>query len=101
MNFVKCRNYETYNTRESKKEHKVKTKADEGKTEEEQQVPVPLVTRSNILLHSVFSNVEVYINNQQINNSNGLYMHKSYNSITFKEAISEYKGVFQHNEVHD
>ena len=44
-------------------------------------------------MHSIFSNVEVYINNQPIYNSNGLSAHKSYNSNNFKAAISEYKGV--------
>ena len=43
-------------------------------------------------MHSIFSNVEVYINNQQIYNSNGLYAHKSYISNNFKAAISEFKG---------
>ena len=43
-------------------------------------------------MHSIFSNVEVYINNQQIYNSNELYAHKSYISNNFKAAISEYKG---------
>ena len=40
-------------------------------------------------MHSIFSNVEVYINNQQIYNSNELYEHKSYISNNFKAAISE------------
>ena len=44
-------------------------------------------------MHSIFSNVQEYINNQQIYNSNGLYSHKSYTSNNFKAAISEYKGV--------
>ena len=44
-------------------------------------------------MHSIFSNVEVFINNQQIYNSNGLYAHKSYISNNLKAAISEYKGV--------
>ena len=44
-------------------------------------------------MHSIFSNVEVYINNQQIYNSNLLYAHKSYISNNFKATISEYKGV--------
>ena len=38
-------------------------------------------------MHSIFSNVEVYINNQQIYNSNGLNAHKSYISNNFKGAI--------------
>ena len=51
-------------------------------------------------MHSIFSNVEVYINNQQIYNSNGLYAHKSYISNNLKAAISEYKGVL-HCEGYD
>ena len=44
---------------------------------------------------SIFLNVEVYINNQQIYNSNGLYAHKTYisNNNSDKGAISEYTGV--------
>ena len=42
---------------------------------------------------SIVSNVEVYNNNQQIYNFNGLYAHKSHISNNFKSAISEYKGV--------
>ena len=91
--FVKGHGYETYNTNEIKKEHKEKAKADKEETaEEEQEVPVPLVTHVNTILHSIFSNVEVYINNQQVYNSNGLYGHKSYVSNNFRGAISEYKG---------
>ena len=59
----------------------------------EEDAPVPLVTHANDILHSTFSNVEVYINNQKIYNSNGLYAHKSYISNNFKGAMSEYKGV--------
>ena len=51
-------------------------------------------------MNSIFSNVEVYINNQQIYNSNGLYAHKSYISNNFKAAISKYKGVL-HCEGYD
>ena len=42
----------------------------------------------------------MYINNQQIYNSNGLYAHKSYISNNFKAAISGYKGVL-HCEGYD
>ena len=42
----------------------------------------------------------MYINNQQIYNSNGLYAHKSYISNNFRAAISENKGVL-HCEVYD
>ena len=51
-------------------------------------------------MNSIFSNVEVYINNQQIYISNGLYAHRSYISNNFKAAISEYKGVL-HCEGYD
>ena len=91
LKLVKGRSYEFYNTKEVKKEHKEEAKAEEEGTADEK--PVPLVTHVNNILHSIFSNVEVYINNQQIYNSNGLYAHKSYISNNFKGAISEYKGV--------
>ena len=51
-------------------------------------------------MHSIFSNVEVYINNQQISNSNGLYAHNSYISNNFTGAINEHKGVL-HCEGYD
>ena len=35
----------------------------------------------------------MYVNNQQIYNSNGLYAHKFYISNNFRGAINEYKGV--------
>ena len=88
----------------SKKERKKEAEADEEETAEEE--PVPLVTHVNNILHSIFPNVEVYINNQQIYNSNGLYAHKSYISNNFKGAISKYTGVlhcdgYDYEEFHD
>ena len=74
-------------------------KAEEEETAQK-HAPVPLITHVNKILHSIFSNVEVYINNQQIKNSNGLYAHKSYIFNNFKGAISEYKGVL-HCEGYD
>ena len=68
LKLVNGRGYETYNTKEVKKEHKEEAKAEEEETAEEE--PVPLVTHVNNILHSIFSNVDVYINNQQIYNSN-------------------------------
>ena len=60
------RGYETYNSKEVKKEHKEEAIADEEATaEEEEEAPVPLVTHVNNILQSIFSNVEVCINNQQ------------------------------------
>ena len=46
-------------------------------------------------MHSIFSNVEVYLNNQQVDKSNGLYAHKSDISSNFMGAITEYKGVLR------
>ena len=99
LKLVRGRGYETYTTKEVKKEHKEEAKSEEEETAE-QEAPVPLVTHVNNNLHSIFPNVEVYINNQQFYNSNGLYAHKSYISNNFKGAISEYKGVL-HCEGYD
>ena len=92
LKLVRGRSYETYNSKEVGKEHEKEAKANDEKTAEE-EAPVPLVTHVNNILHSIFSNVEVYINNQQTYNSNRLYAHKSYISDNFKGAISEYKRV--------
>ena len=98
LKLVKGRGCETYNSKEVNRERKEEAKAQDEETAEEE--PVPLVTHVNNILHSIFSNVEVYINNQQIYNSNRLYVHKSYISNNFKGAISEYKGVL-HFEGYD
>ena len=65
LKLVRARSYETYNTKEVKKEHKEEAKAEEEETAEE-DAPVPLITHVNNILHSIFSNAEVYINNQQL-----------------------------------
>ena len=64
MKLVRGRGYETYNTKEVKKEHKEEAKAEDEETQKE-EAPVSLVTHVNNILNSVFSNVEVYFNNQQ------------------------------------
>ena len=92
LKLVRGCGYETYNTKEIKKEHKEEAKAEEEGAAEE-DAPVPLITHVNNILQSFFSNVEVYINNQQIYNSNALYANKSYISNNFKAAISDNKGV--------
>ena len=94
---IEC-GYEIYNSKEVKKEHKEEAKAEEEETAE--GAPVPLVTHVNNILQSIFSNVEVYINNQQIYNSNGLYAHKFYLSNNFKGTMFEYNGVL-HCEGYD
>ena len=54
---------------------------------------MPHITQVNDILHSIFSNAELYINNHQIYNSNGLYAHKSHISNNFKSTLSDYKGI--------
>ena len=101
LKFVKGRGYDTYESKEKRKEHKEESVVfTETGDEEEEQEKVVQVTYVNNILHSIISNVEVYINNQQIYSSNGLYAHKSYFSNNFKTAISEYKGVL-HCEGYD
>ena len=97
LKFVNGRGYDTYESKEKKKEHKDESVVftETGRNEEE-EVDVARVTYVNNIMHSTFSNVEVYINNQQIYNSNGLYAHKSYISNNLKAAISEYKGVLHY-----
>ena len=101
LNFVEGRGYDTYESKETKIEHKDESVvfAETGDDEEEQEeiVRVPYV---NNIIHSIFSNVEVYINYQQIYSSNGLYAHKSFISNYFKAANSEYKSVL-HCEGYD
>ena len=100
LKFVKGRGYDTYESKQ-KKEHIdesvvfTETGTDDGEEEE-----VARVTYVNNIMHSTYSNVEVYINKQQVYNSNRLYARKSYISNNFKAAISEYKGVL-HYEGYD
>ena len=96
LKLVKHRGFDSYK-KEAKKEH---NEAEDKKADAADDNAVPLITHVNNIMHSIFSNVEVYINNQQIYNSNGLYAHKSYISNNFKGAISEYKGVL-HCEGYD
>ena len=94
LKFVKGRGYDTYESKEKKKEHKDESVVfTETGTDDEEEEELARVTYVNNIMVSIFSNVEVYINNQQIYNSNGLSAHKSYISNNFKAAISEYKGV--------
>ena len=102
VKLVKGRGYDTHKSKEAKKEHKNEERPTEAAVNEEEDDTnsLPFLTYVNNIMHSIFSNVEVYINNQQICNSNGLYAHKSYISNNFKGAISEYKGVL-HCEGYD
>ena len=89
LKFVKGRGYDTYKSDKKKKGHKEESVVftETGTNDEEEQEEVARVTYLNNKKQSLFSNVEVYINNQQIYNSNGLYAHKSYISNNFQAAI--------------
>ena len=101
---VKRRGSNTYETTQKKKEHKedaVFTETGEHEFEfMEEDEGVPHITHVNNILHSIFSNADLYINNHQIYNSNGLYAHKSHISNEFKSTLSDYKGVL-HCEGYD
>ena len=92
LKFVKGRGYDTYGGKEKKKDHKDESVVFTETGDDEEEEEVVRVTYVSNIMHSIFSNVEVYINNQQMYNSDGLYAHKSYISNNFKAAISEYKG---------
>ena len=99
LKFVKRRGYDTNESKEKKEEHKDESVVfTETRTDEDEEVA--RVTYVNNKMHSIFSNVEAYINYQQVYNSNGLYAHKSYISNKFKAVIFEYKGVL-HCEGYD
>ena len=87
LKFIKGRGYDTYESKEKKKEHKDSSVVftETGDDEEEPQ-DVARVTNVNNIMHSIFSYVEAYINNQQIYNSNG---HKSYTSLTFLTTLKQ------------
>ena len=53
LKFVRGRDYETYNTKEVKKEHKEEAKAEEEETGEK-EAPVSIVILVNNKLHSIF-----------------------------------------------
>ena len=89
LKFVKGLGYDTYESKEKKKEHKDDSVVFTETSDDEKEEELARVTYVNNIMHSLFSNMEVYINNQQIYNSNGLYAHKSYISNNFKAAISE------------
>ena len=92
LKFVKGRGYDTNNRKEKKKEHKDESAVfTETGNDEKEKEKVARFTYVNNILHSTFSNVEVYNKNQQIYNSNGLYAHKSYIWNNFKAAVSECK----------
>ena len=77
LKFVKGRRYDTYESKEEKKEHKDESVVFTETGDDEEEEEVDRITYVNNIMQSIFLNVEVYTNNQQIYISNGLYAHKS------------------------
>ena len=74
---VKGRGFDTYKTREKKRQRKEDTAfAERGDDDVEfiqEGEGVPHITHVNNTLHSIFSNAELYISNHKNFNSNGPY----------------------------
>ena len=73
--------------KKEKAEHKAKS-ADDSDEE-----PQTYLTYVNNLLHSLFSNCEIYFNNTMVFNANGLYPHKAKKSNEFNSSTESNKGV--------
>ena len=101
---VKGRVFDTHKTTEKKEEHNEGTVFTETGDDDiefiEGDEGVLHTTHVNSILHSIFSNAELYINNHQIYKSNGLYAHKSHISNNFESTLSDYNGVL-HCEGYD
>ena len=82
LKFVKGRGKDTHESKDKKEYKDESVVFTETSIDEEEFARVTYV---NNIMHSIFSNVEVYINNQQINKSNGLYAHKSHILNNFKQ----------------
>ena len=70
IKLVKGRGFHTYKTAEKKKEHKEDTvfteRGDDDVEFIEEDEGVPHITHVNNILHSIFSNAELYINNKPL-----------------------------------
>ena len=104
IKLVKGRGFVTYKTTKKKKEHREDTVFNERVDDDvefiEEDEGVPHITHVNNILHSISSDAELYINNHQIYNLNGLYAHKSHISNNFKNTLTDYMGVL-HCEGYD
>ena len=74
IKLVKGRGFDTHKTTEKKKEYNEDTVFTETGDDDvefmEEEEGVPHITHVNIILHSIFSNAELYINIHKIYNSN-------------------------------
>ena len=97
IKLVKGRGFGTYKTTEKKTEHKEDTvfteSGDDAAEYLEEDEGVPHITHVNNILHSIFANAELYINNHQIYKLNGIYAHKCHIYNNFKSTLAKYKGI--------
>ena len=97
IKLFKGRGFDTYKTTEKKKEHKEDTVFTETGDDDiefiEGDEGVPHITHVNNILHSIFSNGELFCYNHQIYNSNGLFAHESHLSNNSKITLPDYKVV--------
>ena len=104
MKLTKSRGYKTYNPEDGKKEHRAELKEEAAEhtagEEMEEDPPIPLVAHVNNFLHSTFSHIEMYVDNEQFHNSNGLYAYSYYSFKNIMGTIAEYKVVL-HGEGSD
>ena len=77
--------FETF--KKERAEYKAKSEVD---SDEEPQTYLTYVSN---LLHSLFSNFEVYFNNTMVYNANGLYPHKAQISNKFNSSAVSNKGI--------
>ena len=103
IKLVKGRGFDSCKTTE-KKDHKEDAAFTETGDDDveyiEEDAGVPQITHVNNIQHSNFSNAELYINNHQIYNLNGLIAHEFHISKQFESTLSDYKEVL-HCEVYD
>ena len=84
--------HQKFTSLEINKEHEEERKQAATNQKKEKHAPILLIIFWNIILHSVFSNIHVNLNNQQNDNPKGLYAHMSNFCITIKGTITEKKG---------
>ena len=93
IKLVKGRGFDAYKTIEKKKKHKEDTvfteRGDDDVEFIEEGKGVRHITHVESFLHPIFSNAELYFNNHQIYNSNGLYAHKSHFFMSFKSTLTD------------
>ena len=86
LQLFKGRLFEAF--KKEKAEHKAKSEED---SDDEPQTHLTYVSN---LLHSLFSNCEVYFNKTIVYNANGLYPHKAQISNKFNSSAVSNKGIF-------